>query len=388
MYKRIEVVILIVLLAFLMMMSFVFNFNGLYGQDPYEYKFFAETLRSFWSGEVNDLPHFYFPFLYPAFGALLSFFGLSVSFALQLVSAISLWFIFILIQRILTRFFNADRFPAFVFSALFLLLCPYLVRFSVLVMSDLFAIALFLVTFYFFLSLREKADIRNTALFSLFCALVIQARYAFFPLVIVFLVLSLVLLLKNKTWMLMLILAASFFIASLPEFLFRGRFLVFDMMENTSAYALQADFWSFHHFFQSEFVNPDGVQSYQFPNSVQNLIWFFHPAFFIFALPLFFFFKKSDLNKSWYLVLYVFILYFIFISGLTYQNKRYLLIGIPLMTILFYPAWINFWSRIQKLRMLLLVLIPIQFVLIYFALQPVLKMNKEDKPLIHKESAQ
>lgn len=385
MTKRFEIGILLVLLVFLLVMSFGFDFNGLYGQDPYEYRFFSEMLRSSWSGEVNDLPHFYFPFLYPAAGALLGFTGLPIPFALQLVSTLSLWLIFIITQRILTRFFNAEYFPAFVFLALFLLLCPYFVRFSVIVMSDLFAVALFLAAFYFFLALREKPGIWNAIGFSVLCALIVQLRYAFFPLVFIFGSWAFILLIRNKSWVPVFLMASSFIVASLPELLLRGRFLIYDMTDYSPAYDLQTGFWSFKNLFLSEFNNSDGLKTYDLPNIVQNLLWLFHPAFFSFAVPLLFFFRREYLSKSWYLVLYVLILYFIFVSGLTYQNKRYLLILVPFMILLIYPAWLNFWNRIANFRKFVLIIIPIQLVFIYFAMQPVIKMNREDRPMIRNE---
>ena len=61
------------------------GFDGLSGQDPYEYARFGEALR-FWLLSGADPGLFFWPVLYPLAGGALSLVGLPVGTALHVVS--------------------------------------------------------------------------------------------------------------------------------------------------------------------------------------------------------------------------------------------------------------------------------------------------------------
>src|SRR5579883_1529147 len=81
---RIYIIFLLLTFAF----TIIVHFNGLYGQDSYEY--LRYTYRLVWFVRTGNPPgDFYWPLLYPVVGAVLSIIQKPV-FALQLISMLSL----------------------------------------------------------------------------------------------------------------------------------------------------------------------------------------------------------------------------------------------------------------------------------------------------------
>ena len=73
------------------------------------------------------------------------------------------------------------------------------------------------------------------------------------------------------------------------------------------------------------------------------------------------------------------LIYSLFIAGIPYQNKRFLLIVFPLVTLLFYPAWkglTTFLAQKKLLKLSLLLAILLQTALFIRALTPLYSLNK------------
>ncbi len=319
-----KILLLLFPLFVLAIVRFAFDFNGLYGQDAFEYLRYAGRLREFLANGTPPGDYFW-PVGYPFYGATLSFLTGDVSFALQLVSALGLagtaWFAVKMLELL---FPGKKGIHLYVF--LFLLCSPFLLRSAVLCMSD--CACAFFVTAFFYYTFRFRKDGKGIHLVLLFflAANAMMFRYASAVLLVIP-ALSLVKFALKRNYLLFLLAGcACFALALLPHFLVRAdravEFLGNQWLER----------WSVMNYFRTDFETADGVQQYTLPNIAYALGGIFHPGNFAFGLiTLFFLFRRGGWKREERILLGSALLYVLFLAGIPYQNYRFFLLALPLV---------------------------------------------------------
>lgn len=353
--------------ALMLSFTFIFDFDGLYGQDAYDYLkqcstlFSAEKESGFW------------PPLYPFLGNVLSLGFLPLIFSLQLLSILSLVVSGFLLLRILYRLYPEKQYLS-LYVTLFFLLAPFVLRSGLLIMSDALAMMMLLMVFNFFFTATGHKRMMGVFLFASFTLL---TRYALAPLLV-----PVLLVLSYECWKEKKI--GLFFGAALLFVLP----LVFNFLFwSTAAGGLQHAWlqqWSPLNFFRYDFETNEGIQHYILPNFLQVLKVFYHPGFFL-PLGLFLiFYRKSDWqSKSSKIILLSLLLYLFFLAGIPYQNDRFLLPMLPLWLLLSYPAF----SRMMEAKLffrgfLVPVAVLISFFMIYRAMQPMVNRNHLEREIV------
>jgi hypothetical protein len=365
---KIPVIAIGVSILLAVVMRFGIGFDGLYGQDGYEYLRYANALKKFMTDGIDPGDYFW-PIWYPLTGALLSFIVQDVAFSLQLVSCISLAIVFIFSNKIIGLIFPKSRSPR-VFVFLLIVLSPFILRFSFLVMADMLTLGLLTISTYYLLRASMNGSWIALMLGGFTACTACMTRYA--AIVIIFpmaLYSAWMFFSKNKNWFNII---PAFIISVLPlvpHFLVRG---------SQSAGFIQHDWvshWSLVNFFKNDFITRDGIAHNQFPNIIYAFGGLFHPRYCFPALFILVFgWKKMNWSKPFILLLTGLVLYLFFIAGIPYQNNRFLLLVLPFFVIFLYPPWhaiLNQYKnpvRISITSILLiaqLVLFPLTFKIVY-----------------------
>ena len=328
-------------ILFLVFIRFGLHFNGLYGQDAYEYLRYAKRLKEFLTG--GDLPGDYFwPIGFPLYGALLSFLTGDVSFALQLISTFALVGTLWYGKKILELLFPEQQGKYF-YLVVFLLLSPFLLRSSILCMSD--AGALFFITAFFYhtFQFRKSGKGIHIVLLFFFAANAFMFRYV-----------SLVLLILPAIYLFREVFRKKYLI-----FLFSGilTFLLFvlpHLLIRSSSPLLFLNHawlsgWSFGNYFHSSFTTLDGQSSNLLPNIVFSLTALFHPGNFAFGiLSLFFLFRQRPLKIEEKILLGSVLLYVLFLAGMPIQNLRFFLLPLPLLILASFRGFSFLFEKIKS----------------------------------------
>ncbi|ASS47599.1 MAG: hypothetical protein A3D31_17380 [Candidatus Fluviicola riflensis] len=323
--------------------TLVIDFNGLYGQDSHTYLSFAKQLKTEWL-TGNKTTSFFWPKGYSASGAALSFTGLSVLWALRVISLLSLIGSLFMARSIIHFVWNKD-------GSLFLLLGAvtqiYFVRAGFLVMSDMLTTFLILTTIYAYLRFLKESSVHRLLAVFLFATLAFFTRYACVPLLLIPVGHTVIHWLKKQTVVVRLIMLTGL----------TGLAVVFIYWNNNllveSAYRLGN--WSLGNFFAMEFVSRDGVATNTVPNVLYIFGNFLHPGFLSTGLLLLPFYRSLD-RKSIHLLLIAGI-YLLFLAGIETQNYRFLVISHFIVVIALFPAFDSFflWLKKRKLAVLLVI---------------------------------
>ena len=100
--------------------------------------------------------------------------------------------------------------------------------------------------------------------------------------------------------------------------------------------------------FKRNFDTAEGSFSYLFPNIGFVFYAFFHPLFFsLGAILIFFIHPKKDFNSQVYVAIGLAV-YLLFLAGIPYQNKRFLLLAMPFVGILFLEPFKRFFKLIRE----------------------------------------
>ncbi len=309
------------------------GFDGLYGQDSYEYLRYTNAIQAYFSNGVHP-GNYFWPVLYPTLGSIVGFiFGTAL--ALQLISCLSFSVACLYILKAIRLLYPKAPFRFF-YVLLFATFCPFLLKMGILVMSDALALVFVVLSFYFFFKSYQK----NTSLAPIFifatCAL--MTRYASLFITFPIITYALYLIWKRKKF-------TQFIIASIVSMLVSIPFLTFQwgaLFEATSNPFLKV--WSVGNYFKMSFTTGDGTTSYTFPNLIYTLYVFFHPGFIflgsvlsVIALKnyksLFSFHQKILLTCSG--------LYILFLAGIPFQNPRILGLVFPLILIFLFPSFVK-----------------------------------------------
>jgi hypothetical protein len=139
-----------ILIIFPLLIIFVLRtvgFDGLYGQDSYEYLRYTNAIQEYMVNGIHP-GNYFWPVLYPTLGSLLGFiFG--TAFALQLISCISFSLACVYILKTIRLLYPNSKFRFF-YVFIFAVFCPFLLKMGLIVMSDAFTLVFVVLSFYFF----------------------------------------------------------------------------------------------------------------------------------------------------------------------------------------------------------------------------------------------
>ena len=325
----------------LLIFNLLVGFNGLYGQDSFEYLRYSRELHEYLSGGL--LPGaFFWPVLYPLSGALVSFILPDVV-ALQVVSILCYGLTILFLRRILVSLYPVRERETALYLMLFFSISPFVLRYASFVMSDSMAMFFLSAFFYYWLIYKGKGKNRHFVFLVLFASLAINTRYASIAIVIIPGVSALITFLRRFNLRFFIFSLLVIVIVFLPDIIleiqgspsFPGPILLPD--------------WSVKNFFKFEFFNAGGHHSYTFPNICfvfSNLV---NPGF-IFSGIIFFFLLKGQIIYQPFLriILIVLVIYALFLAGFSTQNSRFLLVTFPCVLILYSESFFRCLDLIAK----------------------------------------
>jgi 4-amino-4-deoxy-L-arabinose transferase-like glycosyltransferase len=326
----------VVLLAF----TLFTGFNGLYGQDSYEYLRYTKCLGEFIRHGTNP-GDFFWPLFYPICGVILAL-VCSPIFALQLISILAFTGTVIYVRKLIIELYKPAENAVDLFVLLALVLSPYMLRASMVVMSD--SLCTFFVTaaFYHFIKYKRGIETKHLVWFA-FCALAaVNTRYGAFVLLITPSVIIAYTFFKNfkiKPFLLALVIVLALI---LPHLLLRSKdplaFINHDWLVD----------WSFTNCFKSKFTNANGYAHYALPNVVYVFYNFFHPDFcfagLILGICTILNFRKNRVADIGVICISI-LLYALFIAGTPLQNLRFLQLSFPLVALLLFAGYTELYSR-------------------------------------------
>lgn len=341
--QKSSIYIFVFLLSILILIRYIIGFNGMYGQDSFEYIRYAESLKKYmYTGEHPG--DYFWPVGYPILISTISVFTGDIFLAGQLLSLLgmvgillySLWFI---------RFIATDKDQQILYYLfIFMILSPFLLRGALIVMPDVITAFFVLASLFHYLK-STKSGTHHFMWGTLFGALSIMMRYTaiiiWFPAAMA----GLYYCLKNKQWMILLLSSLIAVLIFLPHLLIRQE----DSFKFMGHSWLTG--WSPVNFFKRSFTNPDGFQQNRLYNFIYALGGIFHPGYFLSGLAFLMFIINKKQTSIFYITVISILFYLIFLAGIPYQNYRFILIVVPIAIVLLYPGYqnlVNKWPKIVK----------------------------------------
>ena len=163
----IPILVLIILL--------ISGFDGLYGQDSYEYMRYANSFRAYLLG--GDFPgDVVWPKAYLIALALFSF-VLNTALAGQIISMLSIYATYYFLNKTIEELYGKQK-DTQISLILGLLLSPYVLRISVVVMADTFAMLSLVGAAYYLIRYQKTDQFKNLAFCVLIGFLGVFSRYA------------------------------------------------------------------------------------------------------------------------------------------------------------------------------------------------------------------
>ncbi|MCO6175112.1 hypothetical protein NHF50_08630 [Flavobacterium sp. NRK F10] len=356
---------------------FFLDFDGLYGQDSYEYLRYTKALNLYF--RTGTFPGDYFwPLYYPIAGAVLSF-VLKPVIALQLVSFISYLIVILYSFKIIKLIYPQNQ-NARIFCMLFLGLSPYMLRLSLSVMSDMLSTAFVVLCFYNGFFYFKTSSLKSLYLVVIFGLSAIMTRYATF-----------VVLLPLSLYTLYIYISRKEHFKHLPFFILTGAILLLPhyliRYENTTEF-LQHNWlksWSVQNFYKRSFTTPDGTNYNFLPNIIYAFSSLFHPRYLFSGILFFPFLFKNFLKKRAVILLTLsFLAYSFFLSGIPFQNSRFLIVSFPLLLIILYPGFQLLAATFLSLKIYIatgIATFVLQLFLCYLALKPAQERNHLEKEI-------
>jgi hypothetical protein len=314
------------------------GFNGLYGQDSFEYLRYSRAIHTFLTQGTYP-GTFFWPVLYPLSGALLSFI-LPDILSLQLISIVSYGFTCFFLGRILQHLYPGKQKETRLYIMLFFCLSPFILRYSLTIMSEPMTLLFITAFFYYWLVFTDGKRQKYFMGVVFFGCAAVNTRYpAFIILIIPFL---------HSVFNFFRRFNPIVFAASLVIVLLIFLPGIWMKIVEPGSILGRSDFlyWSWINYFKRSFITTDGTKIYMLPNICyvfKNLI---HPGY-IFAGLLFLFFIRKEETRSLFfrILLLVILVYALFLAGLPFQNDRVLLLSFPLVVILFSCSFITLTEK-------------------------------------------
>lgn len=320
----------------LIAIRFLSGFNGLYGQDSYEYLRYSRRLTELFTSGKSPGDYFW-PVNFPLLGSLFSLVLKDNIFALQLISMISFIFIAFYTFRLLKLFDPDASKRAYLYLLIFLILSPFLFQSAFLIMSDMLAVFLTTAAIYHVLKYHQEWSQSDFLLAIFFSVSAVMTRYAAAVVLLIpgiFLIIAFIRRFRFASLLLGLLVATLCFT---PHFLIKGA--------NSTAFLGHPwlHSWSVKNWFLSEFMTVDGYQNYRLPNLLYGFSNFYYPGFFFMGIILIFFIQiKNFHRREYWILLMPAVIYALFLAGIPFQNMRFLLLTFPLAIVLMFPAFERF----------------------------------------------
>lgn len=360
-----------------------YNFNGFFGQDSYEYLRITRSLNAFYTTGTEPAYTVY-PIMYPIVCSIVNIFIPDTMVAMQLVSIISLVAATIFMVKILKRWSDVTA-AIHLYVLLFFVVSPYLLRFSIIAMSDMFCIAMWLASLFYSLKFESGKKMRHLLLATLFAGIAVITRYpaAVMLLLPVWICTKTIISTKKYYYLLLVLMVAL--ICTIPDLVIRQRFIFWNIGNHEPAFSYDffANQFSINNLFQRNFYNIDGHQHYDTPNIIFGLFQFFHPAFIFCGLVfLLLLFKKHNRHSYTIPIIIVVLLYTLFIGCNPYQNNRYLMFALPAVLLVYYLPFsrlimrFNIKGTIAYLAVLIVFII--QILLFTIGFRATVQMNKSE----------
>jgi len=339
------------------------HFNGLYGQDAFEYARYTNRLSIFLQ-KGTDPGKFYWPVGYPLVSSIVNLIIKNYTFSLQLVSILSFIMSAFYLNKTLQMINNTEQKNSIYFVLLFFFFSPYLFRSAFLVMSESLSVLCITGVFYHVYRYAKYKQVRDLSFAVFFIMLSIITRYADFVIVLIPSIYLLLLFVKNFNvkalfWGLFILISTV-----LPHIVIYKsgamNFLGHEWLRE----------WSFNNYFLHSFHTANGKEAYPLFNFLYPFVSFVHPAFVICGLAFLFCLRKDYFdNHIYYIIIFSSLsLYFLFLSGIPYQNLRFLIPSFPLVLMLLFPGFHWLKDKLMKNKFstgLYVFLIGIQCLLIY-----------------------
>jgi hypothetical protein len=313
-----------VLLSF----NLVAGFNGLYGQDSFEYLRYSRALHEYLA-QGTAPGTFFWPILYPLTGAIVSFILPDV-LALQVVSIASYGMTIFFLQKILLHLYSDRNREISLYLFLLFSISPFVLLYSSFVMSDSLTMFLLSAFFYYWFLYNDKGDNRHFILLVFFAFTAINTRYASIAVVFLPGMSALYRFIRNFNLTYFLISVLIAIIVFIPNIVLEIR------RSQTSPVPILIPDWSVNNFFHRTFFTLDGHQSYTFPNLCFVFSNTFNPGYLFIGLFFNIYLKIKTLQRPFFqMVIIVIVTYALFLAGLPTQNSRFLLITFPLVILLY-----------------------------------------------------
>jgi hypothetical protein len=386
----------IILPLLLFALTLVIGYNGLYGQDAFEYLRYSRAIHAFFI-DGRSPGQFFWPVMYPLSGALLSF-VLPDILSLQLINIVCYGFTYYFLRKILRHLYPDKLDEITTYLLLFFSFSPFILRYTVSVMSEPMSLLFITAFLYYYLVFSENPGGKNFLLILLFGCAAVNTRYPSIVLLLVPFIHAAFLFIKNfriTTFMLSLLIllagASPFFLLDIyhpASFLGRP-----DLSE-----------WSFMNYFRRSFTTPDGNLSFVLPNIFYVFKVLVHPGYIFTGFLLLILLKRARFRRTFNTIVALsFLMYTLFLAGLQFQNDRVLLLSFPLVLILYsgpfltltekmiqpHPPspspsgegvkgvrWLVLSRMIPKLKKVTIIfMIIIQIILFYWAFRPFFRNN-------------
>ncbi|MCB9232650.1 MAG: hypothetical protein H6581_13350 [Bacteroidia bacterium] len=347
------------LLAFgvLLLVKLGAGFNGLYGQDPFEYLRYSERLGAFLRTGIHP-GDYNWPVLYPLLGAVFGLLAGSESLALQLISmlafagVVGIGFAWLIHQ---------GHKKHLVFYFLLCLTSAYFFRIGLTVMSESLCMAWICLCYYGLLRQEKGGGGHWLAVAALGGAAAVMTRYGAGVIILPGAARGVWFAVKNRQWAGMALALVMGILPFIPHYLIRaadsGDFLGHPWFQT----------WSPLNAFSSSFSTPEGNAQYLLPNILYAISNWVHPGFLPPGVLMLAFVRKNLLIPSQNKLLLAAILaYALFLMGIPYQNNRFLLLTLPLVFWFLMPAADNLfvflqgkWKFLPQLLLILMFLLGI-----------------------------
>lgn len=326
-----------IVLIFIRVLS---DFNGLYGQDSYEYLRYSRRLTEFLTAGTPP-GNYFWPLNFPLLGAILSLVIRDNIFALQLISMLSFILTAFYTLRLIQLIYPNTGREADLYLLLFLILSPFLFQSAFLVMSDMLAVFLTAASIYHMLKFRQVQNRADFFLAIFFSSSAVMTRYAAAVVLLIPGVLLIIALGRKFRFGVLLLGMLIAALSSIPHFLIKGMnagdFLGHQWLQS----------WSPKNWFLSEFTTIDGYHDYRFPNILYGFSNFYYPGFlFIGFVLLFFIQKKASQRSENFVMILSAVLYALFLSGISFQNMRFQLLTFPMVIVLTFPLFQRFRHKV------------------------------------------
>ncbi len=322
----------------LLLFAWLGDYEGVNGQDGHDHWRLARAWMDWWLGGARPrmIEH---PHGYPFLGALVGMSGIGALAGLRAVSLGAFVVLVMVVRTFMIKLHgSAARAPVDRYLLVTLATSPFLLRYSTTVMSDVTAMALLWCALWLLLHWLRGGRTGAALGCVLFGAWALWVRMAVAPVLLVIVVALVVGPLNGRG--LRLRWAGFLLVTGIVVFLSAG---MVDMLGGQLWVPLAE--WSPLNLLSRVHRSDDGELRYLLPNFIYVLKVVVHPGFLLLGPLLIMFVRRDQLRLpmgQWMgAALFV---YLGFIACLPFQNDRVLLLALPFVVVLLYPAYVR-WER-------------------------------------------